>query len=266
LKLIDETSRSQDPLTGQDDVVVFHQFSGIVIGLSPEQVTTLEKLPGKVGEAAAKKFKEGVFSGISKPLYETGFDSYYFSDDSVNGPAIPLLNGDPGGGSVFQEIVRSQDRAVSHISMYGFSHGGGAVPLIADKLAAGFPQGVPNTSLSLDVTAYIDAIKKDFVSAERRYPVGSHFHYSYFQDHAGPPRGNYTLPPAGANQTIVDNIDVGPVENAFGFNDSDDVDGFDWLSALRSPFSLALDPHSPMEHIPQIQQRIIGAVSTKMPR
>ena len=155
------------------DTLVFHTFQGIVIGLSGQDFWGM-----------VDSFENGVLD-IARGLYERGYDARYHNHNDVN--AVWSA----GSGPVYDEIVRSiQQQGVTHVGLFGHSHGGGGVFNLAYQL------NVNRASIgtfTLDATGYIDAIEQFRRFPEKRYPVGSVSHINYFQRRLWPPaRGYYT--------------------------------------------------------------------------
>ncbi len=103
---------------------------------------------------------------IASELYENeGYDVHAYLEDPV----------DPA----YNEVVSAvQGRGVSYVAIVGYSHGGGATYVLADRLS----QNAPNIgTFFVSFTAYIDAVIQNAMGPERRYPTGSTYHVNYWQ-------------------------------------------------------------------------------------
>ena len=87
-----------------------------------------------------------------------------------------------GSGAVYDEIVNAiQNRSVTNLALYGFSHGAGSIYDLSERLEA-------NRSsigdFELLFTGYIDAIENDSdvdLDPEVRLPIGTQYHVNYYQ-------------------------------------------------------------------------------------
>jgi len=87
-----------------------------------------------------------------------------------------------GSGSVYDEIVSAvQNRGVTELALYGFSHGGGSIYDLSERLEAN--KGSIG-DFDIPFTAYIDSVENDSdadLDAEVRLPVGTAYHVNYYQ-------------------------------------------------------------------------------------
>lgn len=92
---------------------------------------------------------------------------------------------------VYDEIVRAvMTRGVTHVVIIGYSHGGGAVYQLSDRIGRNYnPFGAPEltdiTTLFDIMTVYIDAVTQSFTGAENRRPPASDYHMNLYQRHVG---------------------------------------------------------------------------------
>lgn len=119
----------------------------------------------------------GVNEGISVlaiALHELGYDSHMYDEDDVAAD---------GSGAVYDEIVDAiQNRGVTEIAMYGFSHGGGSLYDLTERLDNNSGSIGP---FAVPYTGYIDGIENDGtfdLDAEVRLPIGSAYHVNYYQN------------------------------------------------------------------------------------
>ncbi|MDE0930439.1 MAG: hypothetical protein OSA77_07120, partial [Halioglobus sp.] len=114
-----------------------------------------------------------------------------------------------GSGVVYDEIVDAvQNRGVTSLGLYGFSHGGGSVYDLAERL---YTNKASIGDFEIDFTGYIDSIENDSdvdLDAEIRRPIDTKYHVNYYQ-HWGfiPPWG---YPVAGAD------VDVNVTSTSWG--------------------------------------------------
>jgi len=165
----------------------------MVIGLSGEQFG--EAVVGDSGSYLTS----GLFRYTATNLYNEGYDSYYFNEDVVDSNQMSTV---AGSGPLFDLIRESvNSRLVSHLTIYGHSHGGGSTY----DLAAYFNQQKTQFThnFQLDMTAYIDAIGQNSILAETRYPPPkTQYHVNYYE----PGSWLHGRPVNGATNINVDNV------------------------------------------------------------
>jgi len=75
-----------------------------------------------------------------------------------------------------------QNRGVTSIALYGFSHGGGSIFDLSERLNANKPS---IGAFEIVFTGYIDGIENDSdldLDAEVRLPIGTLYHVNYYQN------------------------------------------------------------------------------------
>lgn len=190
------------------DQLRFHTFKSIVVGLSgftgdapedPRDDLELIKLSGMYD--------------LATKVYERGYDVYYYNENEVkSGPDD--LTSPTGTGAAFNEVLAAHQgngtnfqRFVTQVGLFGHSRGGGSVRDLAWRINGSVP------GLTIEYTAYVDAIKNGGATAERRFPTGSKFHDNYYQKLLdGFPDGDKTtleVPPSA----WVNNVDVNKDRN-----------------------------------------------------
>ena len=145
------------------DRATFHTFRSIVAALGGEdQVPSIPVDPN-----------HGTFV-VGIALYELGYDVHLHDEDNV---------APNGSGPVYDEIVTAvQDRGVSQIVSFGYSHGGGSTYDLAERLDTN--QGTIG-SFTIPYTSYVDGIENDSdsdLTAESRLPPLSGVHVNHFQN------------------------------------------------------------------------------------
>jgi len=169
------------------DVLRFHTFQSIVMALGGEgQIPSVPVDPN-----------HGTFvTGIS--LYNRGYDVFNHSESDV----VP-----DGSGAAYTEVVNAiAHRRVSHIAIFGYSHGGGSTYFLADRLdvnRAGI--GI----FDITATSYVDGVENDSnfdTQKETRRPPSSGHHTNQFQVGTladvfldGGPVADSDPPPTGLN-------------------------------------------------------------------
>jgi hypothetical protein len=148
--------------TISSDKVFFHPFTAIAVGLSGEQFLGGDPL------------QSGMYN-IAVELYNRGYDIHYYDEDAV---------APDGLGAAYNEVVAAICyRNVSHVAIFGHSHGGGATFDLAGALGY-YWFGLVN--FTIDFTAYVDAIRNrsDFDPiAEEHLPADTQYHMNYYQHH-----------------------------------------------------------------------------------
>lgn len=144
----------------RSDKIHFYSFHSVVIGLSGEVLFWTDFLDSGMFDAANE-------------LYWRGYDVHYYDEDVVDAN---------GAGAAYDEVVRAvRDRGVTHVGIYGHSHGGGSTHDLAGLLNAN--RGAIGT-FTIDFTAYVDAIENssDYdTDSETRLPPSTLYHMNYFE-------------------------------------------------------------------------------------
>jgi len=141
------------------DKIHFYPFTSVVIALGGEDQD----------EADPADANHGMFQ-LAVDLFEQGYDVHMYNEDAV---------GNNGAGAVYDEVVSAiQNRNVTRVAIYGYSHGGGSTHDLAERLDDN--RGTIGT-FTISLTAYIDAVAQPFAYQENRRPPGSAYHINYFQ-------------------------------------------------------------------------------------
>ena len=144
------------------DSIQFHPFTSVVIALGGESQSPSDPPSNNYGTFH-----------IAVSLYELGYNVHMYDEDDVSSS---------GSGPAYNEAVRSvQGHGIGAISIYGYSHGGGATHDLAERLNNN--RGSIGT-FSIPYTAYIDGIENDSdidLNAERRRPPTTGYHVNYYQ-------------------------------------------------------------------------------------
>ena len=201
--------RISDGLTISEDTLHFYPFTSIVVALGGE---------GQVPADPANT-THGVFQ-LAIDLYGQGYDVHMYDEDNV---------GDDGAGAVYDEVVDAvQDRTVTNVAVYGYSHGGGSTHDLSERL---YDDRATIGAFSNRFTAYIDAIENDSdidMQPEERRPPGSAYHVNYYQIGAfwgqwrdGDVDGGPIDPPGADYQVNVDSN--GQTHTHFSIDDDTNV-------------------------------------------
>jgi subtilisin-like proprotein convertase family protein len=155
------------------DQVHFYSFSSLVVGLHGEFQFPTDPVFGP---------NEGI-SELAVALHKEGYDSHMYVENNV---------ASDGSGAVYDEIVNAvQNRGVTSVALYGFSHGGGSLYDLTERLQA---NQASIGDFEIVFTAYIDAIENDSdvdLDSETRLPLGTQYHVNYYQQWGFiPPWGN----------------------------------------------------------------------------
>ena len=131
------------------DSVVFHSFQSVVIAIGGRTQD-----PRKFGDPNLGTFTMG------GTLYQKGYDVHLYAENMVKST---------GSGAAYDEVVSAvSKRNVDYVAIFGYSWGGGATY----ELSVGLKN---NTAIAgqyqLQYTAYVDGIRHNLLSAERRLPV-----------------------------------------------------------------------------------------------
>lgn len=144
------------------DRLLFHAFQGLVVALGGEdQVPSLPLDPN-----------HGTYV-VATELYRSGYDVRMRDEDQV---------GADGSGAVYTEVVNAiQNRGVSELAIFGYSHGGGSTHDLAERLDL-FRGSIG--SFAIEFTSYIDGVENDSntdLDRELRRPPASAFHANHYQ-------------------------------------------------------------------------------------
>ena len=143
------------------DTLVFRPFNSIVMAFDGEFLTPTDPPTG---------INNGI-ADMSIVLHTLGWDAYMYDEDVVDAA---------GAGAAYDEIVSAvQERGVTEVALFGFSHGGGSVHDLLAKLEA---DGI--TGFTVPFTGYIDGISNASdltTAAETRLPPGTEYHVNFYQ-------------------------------------------------------------------------------------
>jgi hypothetical protein len=180
--LILEARTTSNGTVLSSDLVEFYPFTSVVIGLHGEFQFPTDPVFG---------FNEGI-SYMTIDLHEDGYDAHMYDEDDV------LAD---GSGAVYDEIVNAiQNRGVTSVAIFGFSHGGGSTYDVSERLNTNQGSLPP---FDLVFTAYADAIENDSdidLEAEVRRPPGTAYHVNYYQSFGIIPPWGGSVPGADFNQ------------------------------------------------------------------
>jgi hypothetical protein len=184
-----------EPLASSNarDIVRFHTFTGIIIALGGEN-----QVPTVPVDA-----NNGTFV-VGNDLYMRGYDVHAYDEDNVTSN---------GSGIVYDEVVNAiQNRLVSQVAIFGYSHGGGSTHDLSNRLdvnRAGI--GI----FEIQFTSYADGVRNssDFdVNRELRRPPSTGYHANHYQ-----------------HGTFADFfLDGGPVPNSNPAPTGQDVEAIFW--------------------------------------
>jgi len=159
------------------DTLVFHSFQSIVIGFSGD--TFLSSFPSL---GISEPYLDQAVYNIAVDFYEEGYDSYYY-DVGVHGITAAAGFSGPAYNEAANAII---NRNVQNIAIWGWSHGGGATNLLANRLELDAARGILPRTFSFAATAYIDAVRYD--GAQTFNPAAEGFRplsqFGIFQPHA----------------------------------------------------------------------------------
>ena len=168
------------------DSLVFLPFNGVVAAFVGE----FANVP--VAGASVAIDSSGGMRAICGKLRDAGFDAYLFDEDDVGTdtaislhiPTSMTFNPFLAIWDSFYTVKNAvQGYGVTDVGIIGFSHGGGAVDLLAKKLHDEFPAA--SNGYKLRFTAYIDAVTKGSLLSEKDRPTDSLWHYNVYQGFAG---------------------------------------------------------------------------------
>ena len=194
------------------DEVHFYAFTSLVIGLHGEFQFPTDPVFGP---------NEGI-SELAVALYIEGYDSYMYVENAV---------ASDGSGAVYDEIVDAvQNRGVHSVGLYGFSHGGGSIYDLVERLQT---NKLSIGDFTIDFTGYIDSIENDSdldLDPEIRIPLGTNYHVNYYQQWGFiPPWGNSV---AGAD------VDVNVTSTSWG--------SFIWHITITNSAEVQAGIHDPL--------------------
>ena len=189
--LIFEARSVFDSSVASADQVNFFPFTSLVIGLHGEFQFPTDPVFGP---------NEGV-SVMAVSLHEDGYDSHMYVENDVAAD---------GSGPVYDEIVSAvQNRGVTSISFFGFSHGGGSIYDLSERLDV---NKASIGAFDIPFTGYIDSVENDSdvdLDPEVRLPIGTAYHVNYYQSFG-------IIPPWGASVPGAD-VDVNVTGTFWGF-------------------------------------------------
>ncbi len=144
------------------DTLTLHSFQAIVMALGGEDQQPAQPIGANLGTFV-----------VAEDLYPAGYDVQMFDEDEVSSS---------GAGPVYDEIVTAvRDRGVTQVALFGYSHGGGSVYHLAQRLDANRATiGV----FELVYTSYADSVRNNSdidVFQETRRPPSSQFHLNHYQ-------------------------------------------------------------------------------------
>ena len=172
------------------DEVHFFSFTSLTIGLHGEFQFPTDPVYGP---------NEGI-SYLAVALHEEGFDSHMYEEDDV---------ASDGSGPVYDEIVEAvQNRGVTSVALYGFSHGGGSIYDLSERLQL---NQASIGEFDIVLTAYIDSIENDSdvdLDPEVRLPLNTQYHVNYYQQWG-------FIPPWGDSVAGAD-VDVNVTSTSWG--------------------------------------------------
>lgn len=146
------------------DVVHFFPFTSTVIALGGES-----QVPA---DPPLEPANHGTFV-LAIDLYTRGYDVHMYDEDVVSSS---------GAGAAFDEVVSAVTaRGVTHVAIFGYSHGGGSTHDLAARLDTN--RGAIGV-FAIDFTAYMDGIENDSdidLGTETALPPSSGFHANYYE-------------------------------------------------------------------------------------
>lgn len=194
------------------DAVHFYSFNSVMIGLHGEFQFPTDPAFGP---------NEGI-SELAVALHQEGFDSHMYDEDDV---------ASDGAGPVYDEIVDAvQNRGVTSIALYGFSHGGGAIYDLTELLQA---NQASIGDFDIAFTGYIDGIRNDTdveLASETRRPLATLYHVNLYQQWG-------LIPPWGSSVPDAD-VDVNVTSTSWG--------SFLWHITITNSADVQAAIHDPM--------------------
>ena len=189
--LVFEVRATSDLSVASSDRVDFFPFTSLVIGLHGEFQFPTDPVFGP---------NEGV-SVLAVALHQEGYDSHMYVENAV---------APDGSGAVYDEIVSAvQERGVTSLAFYGFSHGAGSIFDLSERLDA---NKASIGAFDIVFTGYIDSIENDSdldLDPEVRLPLGTGYHVNYYQSFG-------IIPPWGSSVPGAD-VDVNVTATFWGF-------------------------------------------------
>jgi hypothetical protein len=153
-----------DQATVASTGIRFQAFTSIVIALGGESQAA--------DDPPTQPDNYGTFN-LAIELYALGYDVHMYDEDLVD--AL-------GAGAVYDELVSAiGERGVTHLAIFGYSHGAGSTNDLARRLDDN--RGAIG-EFSIDFTAYVDAIdnRTDFdLATETQLPPTTAHHVSYYE-------------------------------------------------------------------------------------
>jgi len=178
------------------DQVMFFTFTSVVIALGGENQVPSDPVDSN----------HGVFN-IAKNLYGLGYDVHMYDEDNVSSS---------GAGAAYNEVVSAvQNRGISVVSIFGYSHGGGSTYDLTSRLNT---NRASIGTFTIPYTAYIDGIRNSSdidLNPENRLPPTTQYHVNYYQQNDALIRGT-SVPGAdvdvnvgtGINHSAIDDLPV----------------------------------------------------------
>ena len=146
------------------DGIHFTPFTSVIIALGGEGQVPADPL--------LEPTNHGTFQ-LAITLYRKGYDVHMYDEDVV--PAS-------GAGAAYNEVVGAvQKRGVSHVAIYGYSHGGGSTNDLARRLDA---NRASIGAFTIDFTGYVDGIDNDSdfdIDPETALPPTTAYHANYYE-------------------------------------------------------------------------------------
>ena len=213
------------------DTLTFHTFKSIVVGFSGETFGS--------GFGINLPYLEQPVYNIAVDFYNLGYDSYYYD---VWGHTVTTATG--FSGPAYNEVYNAVwNRGVENVSIYGWSHGGGATALLANRLELDKQQNILPNTFEISATAYIDAVRYDGLQtlnpfAEDRRPLQDlgivKPHANWYQTTSGIPPAQ--VPFHGAS-VPGSNIDQDLTQQVVAMSGIDHVDIAEIVAGTRSVVS-----------------------------
>jgi hypothetical protein len=219
----DNTTGVTKPL----DTVRFYPFNSIVIAF--------------VGEFQSPADPDSGMHETATGLHESGYDVQLFDEGDVGWDGLPYE-------SYWAAYNAAQYAGVDQVALIGYSHGGGAVYTLAERL-----QNDPPPGMTLAFTAYIDAIRNGSTIAETRLPLpGNQYHHNQYQNTQDPDWWNFSndgvsgeaVPGAGYNDNVQEgsdgNLQIDEVTHS-------GEHGIAQQGAVQAALSASLQAHMPTQ-------------------
>lgn len=133
-------------------------FKSFVIGLSGEDFGNIPDV---------RDF--GIFD-VAQDLYLEGYNIAFYDEDRV---------GNDGGGAVFDEVDAQTQGSIKELGIYGWSHGGGSVYNLCDKIYLDL--GAGGGGFSIPIAFYVDAIAENSTAPVTEIPVMAERVINFYQ-------------------------------------------------------------------------------------